>query len=545
MDCSSLLAAVIVLPLALLAGCVSAQVRARILWLLPIAPLPGMAAALLCVDAPGLGRGAGDWAPVLSLDLAGAVLLGSAALLWTLAALYALRYLRGDAAAGRFGVCWLLALTGCLGAFIVADMVSLYLLLGLLSIGASGLVIHDQTAQAWRGGGMYLAMALFGESCALMGFVLLAAASPNEGLLIRDAMLALPQSPSRDLTLALLIVGLGLKAGLVPLHMWMPLAHAAAPVPASAVLSGAVVKVGIVGLMRFVPLHDAMAGWGQALAAVGLFTALYGVAIGITQKHPKAVLAYSSVSQMGVIAAVLGMGWSVGDASAALSAAFYASHHVLVKGMLFLTVGLVAATSAPRRMWPLLVVATVLGLGLGGLPLTGGALAKYAVKGPLGDGLAGTLGKVSAAGTTLLILHFAQRLREFAPAQPGEVAPAGLWWPWAALALASFVVPWGLYLSVPGGTVGDVLAPAALWAALAPMLAGAAAAWLLRRFGTPLPQIPEGDVVRLIDAALRRCLAAGPALVRVDALLLRWPVALLLLVASVLVFGVALSGLQP
>jgi len=542
MDRSLLLAAVLALPLAMLAACLWAPWRARILDLLPIAPLPGIAAALLAVGAPPLRLGYGAWAPVLALDLVGAILLGAAALLWALAALYARIYLRGDGDAGRFGVAWLMTLTGCLGAFVAADMITLYLLLGLLTLGACGLVIHDRTPAAWRGGGMYLALALIGETCALMGFVLLAAASPVDGLLIRDAVQALPGSPTRDLTLALLIVGLGLKAGLVPLHMWMPLAHAAAPVPASAVLSGAVVKVGIIGLMRFLPLDSAMPDWGQALAAVGLFTALYGVAIGITQSHPKAVLAYSSVSQMGVIVAVLGMGWSVGDASAAVSAAFYASHHVLVKGMLFLAVGLVAATAAPRLLWPLLAVAAVLGLGLGGLPLTGGALAKYAVKGPLGDGLAGTLGKVSAAGTTLLVLHFVHRLRSFASQQPGAVAPAGLWWPWCLLALASFIVPWALYLSVPGGTVGDMLAPSVLWAALLPMLAGVAAAVALQFSGARLPQVPLGDLVRVIDAAVWRCVAAGPALMRADALLLHWPVAVLLLLATVLGFGMMLFG---
>ena len=540
MERSVLLAAVLALPLAMLAACLWAPVRSRILALLPVAPLPGIAAALLCVGAPPLRLAPGAWAPVLMLDLVGAILLGAAALLWALAALYARRYLRGDGNAGRFGVCWLMTLTGCLGAFVAADMVTLYLLLGLLTLGACGLVLHEQTPPAWRGGRMYLAMALFGESCALMGFVLLAAASPDGGLLIRDAVRALPGSPLRDPTLALLIVGLGLKAGLVPLHMWMPLAHAAAPVPASAVLSGAVVKVGIVGLIRFLPLEHAMPDWGQALAAAGLFTALYGVAIGITQSHPKAVLAYSSVSQMGVIVAVLGMGWSVGDASAALSAAFYASHHVLVKGTLFLAVGLVAATAAPRLLWPVLAVAAVLGLGLGGLPLTGGALAKYAVKGPLGDGLAGTLGEVSAAGTTLLVLHFVHRLRRFASQQPGAAAPAGLWWPWCLLALASLLVPWALYLSVPGGTVGDVLAPAVLRAALLPMLAGAAAALALQRFGAGLPRMPVGDLVLLIDAVIGRCVAAGPALGRVDARLLHWPVALVLLLATVLAFGIML-----
>jgi hypothetical protein len=117
-----------------------------------------------------------------------------------------------------------------------------------------------------------------------------------------------------------------------------------------------------------------------------------------------------------------------------------------------------------------------------------------------------------------------------------------LWWPWGLLALASLLVPWALYLSVPGGTVGNVLAPEVLWASLVPMLAGAAAALVLRRFGAGLPCLPLGDLVRVIDAAAGRCVAAGPAIARADALLLHWPVALLLLLATVLAFGMMLFG---
>ena len=79
-------------------------------------------------------------------------------------------------------------------------------------------------------------LALLAEACLLMAFVLLAGQIPGDSLLIRDAAAALPASPQRDLILALLIAGLGMKAGLVPFHFWMPLAYSVAPTPASAVL---------------------------------------------------------------------------------------------------------------------------------------------------------------------------------------------------------------------------------------------------------------------------------------------------------------------
>jgi multicomponent Na+:H+ antiporter subunit A len=158
----------------------------------------------------------------------------------------------------------------------------------------------------------------------------------------------------------------------------MPLAYTAAPIPAAAVLSGAGVKAGVIGFIRFLPLEVAMPQWGETLAAAGLFSAFYGVAVGITQRNPKTVLAYSSISQMGLLAAALGMGLAAGDAGAGLGASFSAAHHVLVKGGLFLAIGLAALAGA--RLAPVLIPAAVLALGLGGLPLTGGALAKLAVK---------------------------------------------------------------------------------------------------------------------------------------------------------------------
>ena len=122
------------------------------------------------------------------------------------------------------------------------------------------------------------------------------------------------------------------------------------------------------------------------------------------------MLAYSSISQMGLIATILGMGLAAGDAGASVSTAFYAAHHVLAKGALFLAIG-AAATAGTRGRMLVLGPTLILALGLGGLPLTGGALAKLAVKPLLGKGLVGMLGNLSAAGTTLLMLHFVRRLR--------------------------------------------------------------------------------------------------------------------------------------
>ena len=244
-------------------------------------------------------------------------------------------------------------------------------------------IADDEDAGSSRAGGVYMAFTLLGEAVLLIAFVMLAAGEPSGSLDIRAVVAALPASPWRDAALALLIVGFGMKIALAPLNGWMPLAYTAAPIPAAAVLSGAAVKAGVIGLIRFLPLSAAFPGWGEALAWAGFISAFYGVAIGLTQQDPKTILAYSSISQMGVIAAVIGLGLAGADQGAASDAAFYAANHVLVKAALFLTVGVVPHAQRPRRSLAL-IVAAALALSLGGLPLTGGALAKLAVKGQLG-----------------------------------------------------------------------------------------------------------------------------------------------------------------
>jgi formate hydrogenlyase subunit 3/multisubunit Na+/H+ antiporter MnhD subunit len=253
----------------------------------------------------------------LALDVPGAMLLGVAAQLWIVAGAYASPHLRGDRNAGRFAEWWLLTLAGNLGVFIAADLVSFYLTYSVVSLAAWGLIAHHSTPGSRRAGVIYVALAVLGEAFLLMAFVFMADAVPDGSLLIRDAVAVLPASPWRNASLMLLILGFGLKIGLVPGHVWMPLAYTAAPIPAAAVLSGAAVKSGVIGLIRFMPFGFAMPEWGEALAAAGFFSAFYGVLVGITQQNPKTVLAYSSVSQMGLLAAALGMGLAAGDIGAA------------------------------------------------------------------------------------------------------------------------------------------------------------------------------------------------------------------------------------
>lgn len=536
----TLLLATMLLPLGMLAAMAWPGPRARMPFLLALAPLPGLAAALLAEGQPPLVLYA-DWLRLsVTLDGPAALLLGVAALLWSAAGHYAGAYLGAKPGGARFSGWWLITLAGSLGVFIAGDLVTFYLAFALVSLAAYGMVVHDRTDAARRAGSVYLLLAVVGEICLLMAFALLAANLPTSTLAIADAVAALAHSPWRDATVLLLIMGFGLKAGLVPLHVWLPLAHPAAPMPASAVLSGAIIKAGIIGLIRFLPIDGGLESWGMVLGVMGFVTAFYGVALGITQPNPKTVLAYSSVSQMGVVMAALGLGIAAGDAAAPMAGAFYAAHHVLAKGALFLGVG-VAFALGPRRLGWVMLPVLFLVLSFGGLPLTGGWLAKAATKGQLGEGLAGLLAAFSAAGTTMLMLHFAGRLRAVAMALASGDAAPGMTLPFGVMVLAAMALPWVLY----PGDIAEVLSLKALLAAIWPVALGALGAVALRRWGGGLPAVPQGDV--LVFAERGFTAAAGPMALAADNVerrLRTWPSAGLALLglAVTLAMAMALAG---
>ena len=207
-----LLGAALALPVAMLLACLSARLRARMPALLAIAPVPALAAALF-------GSGGTLALPQMllrlrfALDVPGALLLGTAALLWIAAGIYASAWLRGRPDGGRFVVWWLLTLSGSVGVFMAADLVSFYLVFSMVSLAAYGLIVDDATPSARRNGLIYVALALLGEAFLLMAFVLLAQSIAGDSLLIRDAVAALPTSPWRTSILVLLMLGFGRRSG--------------------------------------------------------------------------------------------------------------------------------------------------------------------------------------------------------------------------------------------------------------------------------------------------------------------------------------------
>jgi multicomponent Na+:H+ antiporter subunit A len=185
-----------------------------------------------------------------------------------------------------------------------------------------------------------------------------------------------------------------------------------------------------------------------------------------------------------------------------------------------------------------LVPVALLCLGLGGLPFTGGAIAKYAVKAQLDVGIVGWLAALSAAGTTLLMLQFLRRLSLVGADQPRAIAPLGLLWPWLLMSVAALVLPWILHPLLGLDETVAAIAPKALWSTLWPVALGGGLAVLLRRWLEELPRVPEGDIAGLIDRGARVAVGWGGGFDRFDKIIREWPAA----TVALLVVGVALGA---
>ncbi|HSL00785.1 MAG TPA: complex I subunit 5 family protein [Rubrobacteraceae bacterium] len=474
--------------------------------LAPLAALPALAYTLLApaganVEVPWLLLGM-----QLGLTETTRIFLLFTAALWLLAGLYARSYLGADAPARRFFTFYLLTMCGNLGLVMARDVASFYLFFSLMGFAAYGLVVHDGTEKARWAGKVYLILVLVGEAMLLPAILLAVAAAGTADLAEIPAGVA--ASANRTLIVALVLGGFGVKAGALPLHVWLPLAHPAAPTPASAVLSGAMIKAGLLGWLLFLPLGEIeLAGWGTLCVAGGLAAAFFGVLVGLTQENPKTILAYSSISQMGFMTVGLGAALAAPQARPLAVAAIvlYAAHHAFAKGALFLGLGV---SEKARSLWARrLVVAGLLlaALALAGAPLTSGAAAKEYLKAakeplpaPWPDVLKLML-QIGAVGTTVLMGRF---LVSAWPRGEGGGLKAGLWVPWSAL----LVCVAALVLTLPESiaeTLGLVLSFDALWPVVVGVLL-AGVAWLAtwRRGARLGPAIPEGDLLIPVLRAL-------------------------------------------
>lgn len=483
------------LPLLLAILLPAARSRRLGLTLAPWAALPGLLIALAgwpatAVTLPWLLLGTS-----LQVGELQRLFLFFTSALWLATSVYARAYFRDDPRRAQVWAFFLLCLAGNLTLILAADIVTFYLGYLTMSLAAYGLIVHANDSEARRAGRIYIVLVILGEACLLPGIWL--AANLSSTLALADIAAAV--GGSGDLSFWLLAGALGIKAALVPLHIWLPLAHSAAPTPASAVLSGALVKAGVLGWISILPVGL----WSRPdLAAVfivlGLLGAFGGALAGIVQSRPKAVLAYSSVSQMGLLIVLWGIALSAPAASVAAITAIgiYALHHALAKGALFLGVGCVQSTANARRRRITLLLLLLPALSLSGLPLTSGIVAKEGLKQAVYTASAnwqvilGVALPLAAVGTTLLMARFLWLTTRL---PTGPIKP-GLFTPWCLL-LAAVAGAYLLPFATQEEMIADSAAASGIWSALWPILLGLTLALTAMRRALPAPRIPEGDIL--------------------------------------------------
>ncbi|MFM9846446.1 MAG: proton-conducting transporter membrane subunit, partial [Hyphomicrobiaceae bacterium] len=268
--------------------------------------------------------------------------LGSAA-----ASLFALGYGRHETAPGRVLPFYPAFLAGMNLVVLAGDAFVFLVSWEFMSLASWALVMaHHREPDNRRAGYIYIMMASFGTLALLLAFGLLAGPDGN----YRFADIAGVGHPEwlQGLVLVLVLMGAGSKAGLVPLHVWLPLAHPAAPSHVSALMSGVMTKVAVYAFARIV--FDLMGSpawwWSVVVLAIGAATAVLGVLSAMLERDLKRLLAYSTIENIGVIFLGLGLalafkanGMTAAGALAFTAALLHAFNHSLFKSLLFFGAG--------------------------------------------------------------------------------------------------------------------------------------------------------------------------------------------------------------
>lgn len=289
----------------------------------------------------------------LHVDPLGAFFLGLIGLVTIAVSLFGPRYVRGYErkrySPAVLGLATGLFVAGMQFVTLAADAFSFMIAWELMSIASYVLVAYEHEEAANRRAALlYLLMAQIGALLILLAFGVLSGFGGDFTFAaLRETALA---EPWPAIAFGLALLGFGMKAGLVPLHVWLPEAHPVAPAHISALMSGVMLKVAVYGFVRFTfdLLGDPQWSWGVVLLLVGSVTALYGVLYALLQNDLKRLLAYSSVENVGIIfiglglaAIFIGTGHATLGALGLAAALYHALNHALFKSLLFLGAGVV------------------------------------------------------------------------------------------------------------------------------------------------------------------------------------------------------------
>ncbi len=243
--------------------------------------------------------------------------------------------------------------------FAAADAITFLFAWELMTLATAALVTTEQEVRENRRAAfLYLVMSHVGTGCLIAGFLAMASTA---GSVEFSALLSgtVASGGMRHVLFALFFLGFGVKAGVIPLHVWLPVAHPAAPSPISALMSGTLIKAGIYGLVRVCAfgLGVPSLSWGVIVVALGGLSAVLGVLYALMQHDLKRLLAYHSIENIGIILLGLGAGmmalaYGRSDvASVGFAASLYhVMNHAVFKTLLFLGAGGVVMTTGTRQI---------------------------------------------------------------------------------------------------------------------------------------------------------------------------------------------------
>ncbi|TWU22518.1 Na(+)/H(+) antiporter subunit D [Novipirellula galeiformis] len=350
--------------------------------------------------------------------------------------------------------------------FLAGDLFNLYVTLELLTLTAVALIGLAGTVDALAAALRYLIVAVTASLFFLLGVALLYSSygTVDLHLLATKFQFDLPSRCS----IVLIAVGLLLKTALFPLHYWLPPAHAAAPSPASALLSGLVLKSSFYVLLRLwfdvFPYAD-LRLVGHLLGVLGATAILWGSIQAIRQTHLKLLVAYSTVAQIGYLFLVFSL--TVETTMAWSGAVLFAASHSLAKAAAFLAAGSLKyahdsdrideLAGAAQRQPVTIFAFAIAGVGLMGLPPSGGFLAKWMLlnsavtSGRWGYALVMLSGGVLAAIYVFRVV--AKSFENIDPIASCPVAtrPISPWMQWTPLALAVASLALGVLAYLPLG----------------------------------------------------------------------------------------------
>ena len=441
-------------------------------------------------------------------------------LVYTVSFLVALFALADRSYRSEFYLFYMLLVAGMVGVVLTTDLFNLFVSFEIVAMAAYVLIAYHRDAPALVAAFKYLVLSSVGILFFLIGtFVIYRELGT---LSLADIAAAGATGQPLDLALVALVVGIGVRTAFIPFHTWLPEAHAYAPHPISAVLSGVLIKVSFFAMVRIVWAIDA-ALFAELLLWIGAVTALVAVVWALSQRDAKKLLAYHSISQMGYVLAAFGAalvagagaagsaaaagaaagpgaaaaigaaatgagtagsaaaaGAAAGSGAALAASVYHAINHGLFKSLLFLAVGYAVVLTGARDVYrmqplgrraPLLAVFFFVGaFSIAGIPGFNGYASKLAVSAALEGSPAYVLLWLTGVGT---VASFLKLSRVFLPAARGstdgeakpdsEVAAAAGAAPAAAamLVLAVLCVVTGV---APGRTLGvlhGLLAPGA------------------------------------------------------------------------------------